>query len=92
MSRSRPRLHETTPNRGATAAEIAAYLGLSETRFAALLPTLRQSGFPDPDPLIERYDRKAVDSWFDRRSGFSDSMARDASAVAKQRIAALRGA
>ena len=69
MSRRRPRLWELEPPRGLTAAETAYLLGVSEGRFAQLLPRLLAAGFPSRDPITRRYDRRAIERWLDRRSG-----------------------
>ena len=74
MTRRRPRLFETTPNRGATAFEIATYLGLTETALSEKLDELAAAGFPFPDPLTGRYDVKAIDLWLDCRSGIAESV------------------
>jgi hypothetical protein len=43
-------------------------LHLTLDEFKALLPKLREQGFPNPDPTTGMYDLKAIDAWMDRRS------------------------
>lgn len=50
-------------------AETAAYIGYSVTWFAERLPELYAKGFPAPLPLLERWDRHAIDRWLDRLGG-----------------------
>src|SRR5215471_18466446 len=64
--RRRPELHP----RWLTIGETAQYLGhapswLSPERLARL----QETGFPTVDPILERIDREAIDSWSDRRNG-----------------------
>ena len=68
MSRRTRRAAPVDP-RGWTQFDVACYLQISETRLHALLPQMREVGFPAPDPLMERYDRNAIDDWWDKRSG-----------------------
>ena len=70
--RTRPRLHEVAPPRMVTQGELAWHFGLSVTAFAEKLPALEAEGFPRPDPLLNRYDLRAVDAWMDQRS-FAES-------------------
>jgi hypothetical protein len=30
---------------------------------------MEAAGFPLPDPITRRYDRRAIDAWLDRRAG-----------------------
>jgi hypothetical protein len=47
-------------------------LGLGPTEFSRLLPRLEAEGFPKPDPLIGRRDGKAIEVWWDHRSGLAE--------------------
>ena len=49
--------------------ETAAYIGRSSTWFTTQLGTLYASGFPRPLPLLDSWDRFAVDRWLDRLGG-----------------------
>ncbi len=49
--------------------EAAAYLGLSQADFFRKRAAMEAAGFPLPDPITRRYDRRAIDAWLDRRSG-----------------------
>ena len=50
-------------------AETAGYIGYSTTWFGSRLGDLYAMGFPKPLPLLERWDRHAVDRWLDRLGG-----------------------
>jgi hypothetical protein len=52
-------------NRG----ETAAYIGYSATWFTEKLPELYALGFPRPLPVLDKWDRHAVDRWLDRLGG-----------------------
>lgn len=70
-------------------------LGMSLEQFNAALPNLIARGFPQPDPDSGNLDLNAIDRWCDARyphlfGGTSMMQAQDASAVAKERIAAMR--
>jgi hypothetical protein len=71
-------------------------LGMSEDQFNSALPNLLARGFPVPDPDTGNFDLNAIDRWCDARhphlfgGGGPVMQARDASAVAKDRIAAMR--
>jgi hypothetical protein len=77
-------------------AEVAARrLGKSVADFEALLPKLIARGFPAPDPDTGNFDMVAIDRWCDARhahlfGGAAAMQARDASAVARGRIEAMR--
>ena len=77
-------------------AEVAARrLGKSVADFEALLPKLIARGFPAPDPDTGNFDMVAMDRWCDARhahlfGGAAAMQARDASAVARDRIEAMR--
>jgi hypothetical protein len=76
-------------------AESAAHrLGLGLAAFNELLPRLRVRGFPQPDEDTGLFDLVAIDRWCDTRNkhlfgGSAEMQARDASQVAKDRIAKL---
>ena len=67
MTTARPRFN--LPPRGLTGEESAGYLGLGATEFNRLLPKLEAEGFPEPDRLTGRRDWKAIERWWDERSG-----------------------
>lgn len=76
--------------------EIAAKrLGLTLAAFNAALPNLYARSFPKPDPGTGNFDLVAIDKWCDARHphlfGRTDLQALDASTVADERIAAMRG-
>ena len=75
--------------------EIAAkLLGLTLTAFTAALPDLYVRGFPKPDPGTGNFDLVAIDKWCDARHPHLFGrvlQALDASTVAAERIAAMRG-
>jgi hypothetical protein len=89
------RMRLKTEIRDVPPAEIARHLGLDEATFDAKLPSLLARGFPPADPDTGNFDLHAVDRWQDgRHPGLfvGDTLqARDASVVAKGRIAQLRG-
>jgi hypothetical protein len=67
MSRARRRF--TGEPRGLTRREAAEYLGHTESWLTKeRLDDLQESGFPEIDPLTERFDRHAIDVWLDQRS------------------------
>ena len=76
--------------------EIAARrLSKTLAEFEKALPNLLARGFPQADPNTGNYDLVAIDRWCDARHvhlfGASSVMqARDAGAVAKDRIATMR--
>jgi hypothetical protein len=68
------------PRRGMTDADCAAYLGRSQTWLAEHRAKLEAASFPPKLPLIENYDRKAIDAWLDQQGrldaalhGFEDA-------------------
>ncbi len=69
MTRARPRFD--LPPRGLIDYETAGYIGLGQSEFSRVLPQLEAEGFPKPDPVTGRRDRKAVDAWMDARSGLA---------------------
>lgn len=70
MTTARPRFNDQP--RGLTKAEAAGLLGHGEGWLTdKRLNQLYSTGFPRPDPILERFDRVAIDSWLDRRSGLS---------------------
>jgi len=67
-------------------------LGLTLAAFEEVKDRLFARGFPRPDPDTGLFDLKAVEDWMDRRSGLTSNWAaRDASAVVKGRLEAMRG-
>jgi hypothetical protein len=77
-------------------AEVAARrLGKTLAEFNAALPNLIERGFPKVDPDTGNFDLHAIDRWCDARhvhlfSAEPAMQARDAEAVAGDRIAAMR--
>ena len=69
MTRARPKF--SLLPRGLIDHESAGYLGLGMTEFSRKLPQLEAEGFPKPDPVTGRRDRKAIDAWLDARSGLT---------------------
>ena len=69
MTRARPKFD--LPPRGLVDHETAGYLGLGMTEFNRLLPKLEADGFPRPDRLTGRRDWKAIEAWWDSRSGLA---------------------
>jgi len=81
--------------RDVPAEQAARRLGKTLADFTAALPNLIARGFPAADPDTGNYDLQAIDKWCDARNvhlfgGGSEMQARDARAVANNRIAALR--
>ena len=77
--------------------QAARRLGKSMAEFEAVLPKLIARGFPEPDPDTGNFDLLAVDRWCDARhphlfGGSAQMQARDASTVARDRIASMRKA
>ena len=87
MTRARPRFN--LPPRGLTDEESAGYLGLGATEFSRRLPELEAAGFPKPDRLTGRRDFKAIEEWWDKRSGLAGASGAEGLA---QRLEALRRA
>ena len=78
--------------RDVPADKAARRLGLRLEAFERVADRLYARGFPRPDPDTGLFDLVAVDAWMDRRSGLTSNLgARDASAVFKSRLEALRG-
>jgi hypothetical protein len=78
--------------RGIPPVKAARRLGLTEAHFERLKDQYFAIGFPRPDPISGNYDLRAIDHWFDLRSGLtSASGARDASEVFQMRREAFRG-
>lgn len=75
MTRRRPKFG--LPPRGLTEHEAAGYLGLGTTEYTRLLPKLEAEGFPRRDPLTGRRDWKAIESWWDQRSGIAEAGSED---------------
>jgi hypothetical protein len=68
---TRPRTKFDVSPRGLTENESADYLGLGQTEFKRLLPKLEAEGFPKRDRLTGRRDWKAIEHWWDQRSGLA---------------------
>jgi hypothetical protein len=88
-------MRSTTTPRDVTQAEAARRLGISLADFNAKLPNLIARGFPQPDPDTGNFDIVAIDRWCDARhphlfGGEVAMQARDASTIAKDRIAKMR--
>lgn len=60
------------PSRGLQAEEVGPYLGRAPSWFYLRRPQLERAGFPKPDELIGTYDKRAIDLWWDARSGLVD--------------------
>lgn len=78
------------------ASTAAQRMGMAPEAFDAALPNLIARGFPKPDPDTKNFDLDAIDAWRRTRhphlySGRSEFGARDASTVAQDRIASMRG-
>jgi hypothetical protein len=79
------------------ASAAAERLGVTLDAFEAALPNLLSRGFPRQDPDTKNFDLDAIDAWRRKRhphlfgGGSGEFGARDASTVAADRIAALRG-
>jgi hypothetical protein len=81
--------------RDVPAEQAARRLGMTLAEFTQALPNLVSRGFPAADPDTGNFDLHAIDRWCDARhahlfGGGSSMQARDASAVACDRIAAMR--
>lgn len=80
--------------RDVPAAEAAKRIGKSLAEFKEILPKLQARGFPAADPDTGNFDLHAIDRWCDARHshlfGGATLGARDASAVANERIAAMK--
>lgn len=61
--------------------ETAGYIGYSSSWFDEHLPRLYAGGFPKPLPLLERWDRWAVDRWIDRLGGEAPESEQDDAAA-----------
>ena len=70
MTRARPKFN--LPPRGVTDEEAAGYLGMGPTKYNRIRPQLVASGFPEPDPLTGLLDWKAIERWWDERSGLAE--------------------
>lgn len=55
-----------------TQKEVAGYIGVGVTWLAdGGLDRLYAEGFPKSDPVTGRWDHKAIDAWWDARSGLA---------------------
>ena len=75
----KPRFDPLLP-RGLTEAACADYLGRSVGWFVAHKAELIERGFPPKLPIIDLYDRAAVDRWLDQQSDPDERLRRDWSA------------
>lgn len=58
-----------------SAADVAAYLGMSPSSYSRKKGDMERAGFPSRDGLTGRYDKLAIDRWLDSRSGFDANSA-----------------
>lgn len=61
-------------------------MGMTETEFMRLLPSLLARGFPGADPTTGNFDLDAIDEWRKRRHQGFTTGARDARTVAAERL------
>lgn len=66
---SKPRHHTPQMARIMRRCEVPAYIGRSLTWFAEHRVELERAGFPTPLPLVDGYDRVAIDAWLDNLGG-----------------------
>jgi hypothetical protein len=69
MARPKREILPLPTARGLNIAQTAAYLGKSTTWFMQHRPELEKFGFPKRLPMMDAYDRCAIDDWFDRLGG-----------------------
>ena len=68
MARRKPA--HTPPPRNLNAFQVACRLGMCETTFRQRRPWLEEAlGFPKRDEDLGGWDAKAIEEWFDDRSG-----------------------
>lgn len=92
MTSAAPSIRLRVDPRDVPAEKAARRLGLTLASFEQIRDRLFARGFPRPDPDTGLFDLKAVEDWMDRRSGLTSNLAaRDASAVVKARLEAMRG-
>lgn len=84
MSRS-TRLFQHQP-RGMTRFDLAVYLRRSEGWVDDHIEALAAAGFPQADPLLGTWDKKAIDRWWDGRSGLQDATDQEADAELLRRL------
>jgi hypothetical protein len=60
-----------------TDSECAGYLGRSLTWFLQHRQELIEAGFPPKLPILDLYDREAVDRWLDKQGAHKERMRRD---------------
>jgi hypothetical protein len=65
------------PPRGMTDADCAGYLGRSLTWFMQHKAELIQAGFPPKLPIVDLYDREAVDRWLDKQGDPNERLGRN---------------
>jgi hypothetical protein len=69
MARRKSEILPLPTARGLNIAQTAAYLGKSVSWFLQHRPELETYGFPRRLPMMDAYDRIAIDDWFDRLGG-----------------------
>lgn len=52
----------------------ATYLGRSDRWFRENLDVLKEAGFPDPDPVVGLYSKRAVEEWHSARCPNRDTV------------------
>ena len=62
--------------RGLNVVQTAAYLGKSVSWFMRHRPELERFGFPPRLPMMDAYDRHAIDDWLDRLGGRQQAIER----------------
>lgn len=85
---SRPKPAFTPDPRAWTEYQVAVRLNWSEVTFKKRLPKLEAEGFPRVDKLLGGRDAKAIEAWFDKRSGLGVDPLSQATEAA---LAAVRG-
>jgi hypothetical protein len=65
------------PPRGLTDADCAAYIGRSPTWFQEHKAALIEAGFPPKIPILNLYDRLAIDAWFEKQGDPDERLRRD---------------
>lgn len=70
MGKSKPLF--TPEPRGWTTFQVSTYLGISEASFRSQAAAYERAGFPKPNTITGRYDRRAIDRWLDEQSGLRD--------------------
>jgi hypothetical protein len=68
----KPKPPFTPEPRGWNLFQVVTYLGISEATFHAQAAAYDRAGFPKPNAITGRYDRRAIDLWLDAQSGLRD--------------------